>query len=96
MMKQKARKPLADAPLEQCFWVNHGPVLKNLRDLERALKSSEISEEQFRYHVAKGKNDFSLWIKDVLDDETCARALARVKTRKTALRIISEHLKHLR
>jgi len=96
MLKQLARKQLFDAPQDQCFWVNNGPILQNLRDLERALKSGAISEAQFKYHVSRGKNDFSAWIKDVLHDEQAAKALARVKTLKTAARILSEHLQRFK
>ena len=96
MMKQMVRKPLADAPADQCFWVNHGPVLSNLKDLEAALRDNTISDEQFRYHTGRGRNDFSAWIKNVLGDESCAQALSRVRTKKTALRVVSEHIKNLR
>lgn len=94
--KRTARKTLKDAPEGQCFWVNHGPVLCNLEDFKQALQRSEISDEQFRYHVSRGQNDFSAWISAVLGDDTCARALSRVKTRGTALRVLDEHLKNLR
>jgi hypothetical protein len=96
MLKQMTKKSLFDAPEDQCFWVNHGPILQNIRDLERALQGGEINDEQFRYHVGRGKNDFAAWMKDVLHDEQGAKALSRVKTRKTALRVVSEHLKKFR
>ena len=96
MIKRAPHKAIVDAPPEQCFWVNNGPVLKNVIELEHALKDGSISDEQFRYHTSRGRNDFSSWIQNVLHDETCSKALARVKTKKTAIRILSEHIKHHR
>ena len=96
MVKRMLRKPLSDAPEGQCFWVNNGPVLKNVVELERALKDGSISDEQFRYHISRGKNDFSSWIHEVLGNEECSKALARVKTKKTALRVLGEYIKNHR
>lgn len=96
MMKQPVSKSLKDAPQDQCFWVNNGPVLRNLSELERALRGGGITDEQFRYHISRGKNDFSMWIGGVLNDERCARSLSRVKTKKTALRVLSEYLRNFR
>jgi hypothetical protein len=54
--KRAAAVVLADAPPDKCFWVNCGPILKNLRELREALAGS-ISDEQFAYHVARDRND---------------------------------------
>ena len=82
---------LADAPPEQCFWVNHGPVLKNLGELRDAL-AHHISEAQFAHHVGAGRNDFADWVGAVLEDAACAKALRRAKTRLGALRAVESGL----
>lgn len=84
-------RPLAEAPPEQCFWVNFGPVLKNLRELRDAL-ATEISEGQFAYHVGTGRNDFATWVEGVLHDPDCAQALRRARTRAAALRAVKAAL----
>jgi hypothetical protein len=36
--------------------------------------------------VDKYKNDFSTWVKDVIDDKDLAREISRIKTRYTLVR----------
>jgi hypothetical protein len=76
---------------ELCFWVNNGPILSSLMDLRRALK--EMSEEQFRHHVAKDKNDFAVWVGGVLCDERCSKQLHKVKNKEEALVVVEEAIK---
>ena len=89
--KRAAAVVLADAPPDKCFWVNCGPILKNLRELREALADS-ISDEQFAYHVARDRNDFAVWVEEVLGDATCAKALRRARTRQAALRAVAARL----
>ena len=91
MKKTKQKLVAINAEDELCFWVNNGPVLKNLEDLKNALE--KISEETFKYHVNKGKNDFASWVKNVLNDKILANKLARIKTVKTMTKTIEEGLK---
>jgi hypothetical protein len=81
---------LVDAPPDQCFWVNFGPVVKNLRELRDAL--ADMSDEQFAHHVGQGRNDFANWVGNVLGDEECARALRRLRKRQSALKVIEGRL----
>jgi hypothetical protein len=89
--KRAAAVVLADAPPDKCFWVHCGPILKNLRELREALVDS-ISDEQFAYHVARERNDFAVWVEEVLGDATCAKALRRARTRRAALRAVAARL----
>lgn len=90
-MKKTTKPKLINAENELCFWINNGPILKNLKDLKNALK--EISEETFKCHVDKGKNDFADWVKNVLGDKILANKLARIKTIKTMIKAVEEGLK---
>lgn len=65
--KDEARKYLADCAPEKCFWVNNGPVLKNLDEFSNILP--ELSDSTFSQHVNQDKNDFSRWIIDVIEDK---------------------------
>jgi len=89
--KRAAAVVLADAPPDKCFWVNCGPILKNLRELREA-RADSISDEQFAYHVARDRNDFAVWVEEVLGDATCAKALRRARTRQAALRAVAARL----
>lgn len=73
-----------------CFWVNNGPILSNLRDLERAL--IRMTDGQFRHHVGKGKNDFAAWVRGALSDGDCAKGLAKAKSKKEAHTCVSKAL----
>ena len=90
MVKKQMKKALVIASGEQCFWVNNGPVLTNLKELRDAL--GVISDEQFSYHVSKERNDFAEWVESVLADGECAKALRRTRTRKGAVRVAEVYL----
>lgn len=88
---KKTKKVFILAPEERCFWVNNGPVLKNLKDLHKAFKS--ISKEQFVYHAHGKNNDFVLWVEYVLLDEKCAKDLKKAKTQKASSKIVNDAIK---
>ena len=92
-MKKTKKEKLAviNAKDELRFWINNGPILKNLEDLKNALK--KISEKTFKYHVNKEKNDFANWVKNVLSDKILANKLAKIKTVKTMIKAVEEELK---
>ena len=89
--RRKTKKPLEIAPPEKCFWVINGLVIKDLKELAQALQRS-ITDEEFKTHIDNG-NDFARWINEVLGDSSCAKALARMKSRKSAITVINKHLK---
>lgn len=76
------------APPEQCFWVNEGPVVKDIAELRQAFR--DMTDEQFRYHsMDRGVNDFAKWIDEVLGHYMCAKKVAEAKTRASAIRALS-------
>ena len=87
MAHRKKKELLISAPPEKSFWVHNGPVVKSLKELKDALEK-DINDEQFKYHATKEKSDFASWISLVLNDKKCANSLKRVRTRKTAIRVI--------
>ena len=91
MKKTKQKPVIINAENELCFWINNGPILRNLKDLKNALK--KISEKTFKYHVNKEKNDFANWVKNVLSDKILANKLAKIKTIKTMIKAVEKELK---
>lgn len=91
MAKKTEKLELVQADENSSFWVNNGPILKNIKDLTDALKN--ISEEQFAYHANAEKNDFAAWAKNVLKDDVLARSLAKSKTLKAAIKAVENRLK---
>ena len=86
----KKERHLTQASGEQCFWVNHGPVLANATDLYYALK--DMSDEQFAYHTKRDGNDFAAWVRDVLDEKTLATKLARARSKKGMITALENFL----
>ena len=81
---------LADVPPENRFWCSDGRVLKDLRELEKALE--EMSEDTFGYHSNEVKSDFSNWVRDVIGDEKLSRDLLKSSTRAQALRSVANRI----
>lgn len=87
-----SKKGLVFAPGEVCFWVHNGPALQSLLDLRTAFEGM-INENQYVYHVNEEKNDFSQWVLNVLNDESCSKDLLKAKEMKAALKVVEKHLK---
>ena len=89
--KDEAKKYLSDVSPEQCFWVNNGPILKNVLELRDALKS--MGEKTFKHHVGKDRNDFAVWAENILEDADLAKTLKKSKTKSGASRSVGLYIK---
>lgn len=85
---------LRDIQPENSFWLNTGPTLKNLEELNNFLPN--MSNEQFSYHLNKEKNDFAKWIDEVIGDKKLAKDLANVKTKVALQKIVAKRLAELK
>ena len=92
--KDEARGYLRDVAPEQCFWVNNGPILKNLDELANALQ--EISDDTYSHHVDSEKNDFSNWINDVIGDKKLANDLLSSKNKESVLKKVRNRVNSLK
>ena len=92
--KEEAAKYLCNAASEHCFWVNNGPILKNVEELADALES--ISEDIYNYHANQDKNDFSKWISEVIGDSKLANDLLSSKNKSSAVNKIRARLNSLK
>ena len=90
---EDAERILADASPEQCFWVNNGPIIRNLSEMADALGS--IKDEIFSYHVNKEKNDFGNWVRDVLKDAELANDIANTKSKERILKKVQSRISKL-
>lgn len=84
----KAKKTMVSVSGNMCFWVNNGPILSNLSDLENALH--KMNDSQYMHHVSKGKNDFASWVKAVLHEPECATGLLKAKNRSEAATCVAK------
>ncbi len=92
--KEEAIKYLGDVAPEQCFWVNNGPVLKNLYELADALP--QISDDAYAHHANKEKNDFSKWVNDVIGDNKLANDLLSSRGKDSAAKKVANRLNSLK
>jgi hypothetical protein len=86
----RAKKILRVVPISKSFWLCTNEYLRSLNTLAEALE--KVSDDVFRYHVDKYKNDFATWVKDCIDDKDLAREISRIKTRYTLIRKIRENV----
>ncbi len=94
MEKEEAQRILRDVAPEQCFWVNNGPVLKNLDELYKAL--SEMGKDAFKHHVNREKNDFSSWVRDILGDQKLAEGIAKAASKSAIAAKVKQRLQQLK
>jgi len=92
--KTVARERLGNVLSEKQFWCSDGQVLKNLSELEEALK--QMSEETFRYHSSEGRSDFSNWVMNVVGDEKLSRDLQKSTTRIQAAKSVASRVAWLK
>lgn len=87
-------KPLSKVEKShQAFWVNNGPILHGLKDLEDALLN--MADETFAYHVNKHKNDFAKWIAEALNNSELGKKLERSKTKKAFIQALQKALQEI-
>jgi len=88
--KEIAGKMLGEVPDGKQFYCTDGRVVKNLPELELALK--EMSEETFCYHSSETKTDFSNWVRDVIGDEKLSRDLQKSTSRAQAVKKVADRI----
>ena len=90
--KSKSDLPsLVYAPNGQEFWVNSGPVLRNLKELANYLEVIDVA--RYNFHTKNGSNDFANWVKHVLKDDKAAQAINKAKTISATLTAVNKSLK---
>lgn len=90
---EDAYRILADVMPDQCFWVNNGPVVRNLHEMSDALAG--MNDATFMHHINGEKNDVRNWVRDVLNDEELVIRLAAAKSKEKVLREIQSRIRYL-
>ena len=81
---------LADVPADKVFHSHDGRVMKNLEELNLALRG--MSEENFRYHITTDRNDFSKWVQDVIGDYELSAELQSSSNRAQASKAVANRI----
>jgi len=76
---RKRKKPKTAKP-EKFFVLVTGVPIKNLKELVNNLET--MNDWVFNHHVNDTRNDFSSWIKDVLDEEVLAKEIKDIRNIK--------------
>ena len=92
--KEDAARFLSNASSDQCFWVNNGPVLKNVEELADAVQ--QMNDDTYFYHANREKNDFSSWIRDVFHDQKLANDLLSSKNKESAVSKLRSRINSLK
>jgi hypothetical protein len=71
---------------ERYFFLHGGGELKSLEELFVELQTME--HETFSHHVTSDRNDFALWVRDVMGDKYLAKNLALAKSRDEMLKML--------
>ena len=90
----EARRVLNSTSLTDGFWLCTNENLRSLNELSEALEKAD--NDVFRYHVTRDRNDFEAWIRERVKDKELAREIARVKTKETLIRKITERIEELK
>ena len=79
MHPDEAKYYLRSIEDSQAFWINNGPIVKNVEDLHGAL--NDIDQNTFRHHVGSDHNDFHIWITEVVGDQELAKNFGKRKAK---------------
>ena len=90
---EDAERILADVKPECCFWINNGPIIRNLQEMANAL--NYMKEETFKHHTNEQKNDIANWVRDVLRDEALADSISKNVSKEKILKKIKNRVKEL-
>jgi hypothetical protein len=81
---------LSKLPHHKHFFTFHGKKIATLKELRNFIL--DLSQEDFKKHVSKDRNDFAIWIKDILHKDFLAEKLEKVKTREETLMLLDDEL----
>ena len=88
--KKPQEKPAVKAPAECVFWCHDGRIFTDLKELAEGLEA--MSDETFAYHCNLERQDFSNWVRDIIEDEWLAEELARATNRLEAAIYVSARI----
>ena len=94
LLPEDAKLILSDVVTKHEFNIHMGTSIKNLQELAEALEI--MDDDVFNHHVTKEKNDFSNWVKDIIEDVNLSNDLLKAKTRKKSFEAISKRIENLK
>jgi hypothetical protein len=81
--------PIYVQPNER-FYFKDGKIASSLKDLFYVI--NDISDDTFYHHVSAERNDFSNWIRDVLKENSLAKDISTIYSRKDLLDFLKDKI----
>ena len=94
LFPEDAKLILMDVVPKHYFNLHMGASIRNLQELAETLEI--MDDVTFKHHVTKGKNDFSSWVRDVINDVDLSKDLLKAKNRKKAFEAVSQRVEQLK
>lgn len=94
MVKEDFSIYLEDAPEGKVFWLSEGGSIKNLVELGKELK--KMDEEIFNFHVNSKKNDFAVWIYDVIGDRKLSKDVRDIKDKNEMSKKVKTRVSYIK
>jgi hypothetical protein len=76
------KKQLERVPEQYVFYCCDGSIFRDMQELAAGLAA--MTDQAFTYHSNVEKQDFSNWVRDIIDDIELANALAIARSRQEA------------
>ncbi len=78
---------------DRAFRLHMGTSIRSLKELAEALDL--MADRSFAHHVTGARNDFGIWIKDVIGDDELARSVAKLQNREAILKKVDDRIEEL-
>ncbi|MBU0536000.1 MAG: hypothetical protein KKE20_03480 [Nanoarchaeota archaeon] len=92
---RKVRYVIEPVPEQFVFYLEDGTILRNLTDLINALDS--MADDLFHSHANNHKNDFSNWIRDIIEEPDLSMNICgknRIGARDEIISFLKRRAKH--
>jgi hypothetical protein len=90
---KKAEKRLTKVPQQYVFYCCDGNVYRDMEELAAGLAA--MTDEAFAYHSNYEKQDFSNWVRDIIEDIELANDLAMAADRVQAADCVADRIIYL-
>jgi hypothetical protein len=84
------KKKLARVPEQYIFYCCNGSIFRDMAELAAGLAA--MTDDAFAYHSNLEKQDFSNWVRDIIEDIELAEALAVARSRHEAANCVADRI----
>ncbi len=89
-LKQEAERLLSNVPEEYVFRCCDGRILRSMQELGDVLNT--MSDDTYIFHANTEKNDFTSWVRDIIQDEKLAKDLQKAPNQVQAAKHVASRV----